>query len=150
MLLILAIMTVHSLAEGVGLGVSFGSGGGGDSGSSGSEGRQQGQGQQGGHGFGLFISAALAMHNVPEGLAVRGEEGGGRSLYGRFRRPFTLLPTPVLLLLPAPPSSDLHRPRAAGRASGRGGAVGRPHVAAAAAHGPARLPVRPGARPCSL
>jgi zinc transporter ZupT len=48
-LLIITVMTLHSLAEGVGLGVSFGSG----------------------HAsFGPFISAALAVHNAPEGLLI--------------------------------------------------------------------------------
>ena len=41
-------MTLHSFAEGVGLGVSFG----------------------GGDDFGLFMSAAIAVHNIPEGLAI--------------------------------------------------------------------------------
>ena len=47
-LLILGIMTAHSFAEGVGVGVSF----------SGSE------------GLGTYITTAIAFHNVPEGLAV--------------------------------------------------------------------------------
>lgn len=48
MIMILGIMTVHSFAEGIGVGVSFG-----DS-----------------HTFGAFISIAIAIHNIPEGLAI--------------------------------------------------------------------------------
>ncbi len=48
MLLIVGIMTVHSFAEGVSVGVSYG-----DSNT-----------------FGAFISFAIAVHNIPEGLAI--------------------------------------------------------------------------------
>lgn len=47
-LLIMVVMTVHSFAEGIGVGVSFG----------------------GGESFGRLITAAIAIHNIPEGLAI--------------------------------------------------------------------------------
>ncbi|HKL39705.1 MAG TPA: ZIP family metal transporter [Cryomorphaceae bacterium] len=47
-LMIVGVMTIHSFAEGVGVGVSFG----------------------GGEEFGTYISAAIAIHNIPEGLAI--------------------------------------------------------------------------------
>jgi ZIP family zinc transporter len=45
---VIAVMTVHSFAEGVGVGVSFG----------------------GGAELGVFITAAIAIHNIPEGFAI--------------------------------------------------------------------------------
>lgn len=47
-LLIVGVMTLHSFAEGIGVGVSFGDG----------------------TTFGRVISLAIAVHNVPEGLAI--------------------------------------------------------------------------------
>jgi zinc transporter ZupT len=46
--LVLGVMTLHSFAEGLGVGVSFG----------------------GEAGFGLFIAFAIAVHNIPEGIAI--------------------------------------------------------------------------------
>jgi len=48
--LIIAVMTAHSFAEGVGVGVAYG-----DATNS---------------GLGTFITAAIAIHNIPEGLAI--------------------------------------------------------------------------------
>ncbi len=47
-ILLMGVMTVHSITEGVGLGVSFG----------------------GGAELGLLITIVIALHNVPEGLAI--------------------------------------------------------------------------------
>lgn len=47
-LFIVGVMTLHSFAEGIGVGVSFGDG----------------------STFGTFISLAIAVHNIPEGLAI--------------------------------------------------------------------------------
>ena len=45
--LIMCVMTLHSLSEGIGIGVSYGS-----------------------HSLGSFISLTMAMHNIPEGVAI--------------------------------------------------------------------------------
>jgi len=47
-LLIVGIMTLHSFTEGISVGVSF----------------------SGGQDLGLFITTAIAVHNIPEGLAI--------------------------------------------------------------------------------
>ena len=47
-ILIVAVMTVHSFSEGVGVGVAYG----------------------GGAALGIFITLAIAIHNIPEGLAI--------------------------------------------------------------------------------
>lgn len=47
-LLVVGVMTAHSFAEGIAVGVSFG----------------------GEAAFGIFITVAIAIHNIPEGLAI--------------------------------------------------------------------------------
>jgi zinc transporter ZupT len=75
-LLILGIMTAHSFAEGVGVGVSF----------------------AGSEGLGAFITTAIAFHNVPEGLAIalvlvpRGTVVWKAGLWAIF----TSLPQPIM------------------------------------------------------
>ncbi len=77
-LLILGIMTAHSFAEGVGVGVSF----------------------AGSEGLGAFITTAIAFHNVPEGLAIalvlvpRGSPVWKAGLWAIF----TSLPQPIMAL----------------------------------------------------
>lgn len=75
-LLILGVMTAHSFAEGVGVGVSYG----------------------GGEKLGVFITLAIAVHNIPEGLAIslvlipRGTPLWQASLWSIF----TSLPRPLM------------------------------------------------------
>jgi zinc transporter, ZIP family len=75
-LLIVGVMTAHSAAEGVGVGASFG-----DSGA-----------------FGLLIAAAIALHNVPEGLAISLVlvPRGARIRTAAWWSVFSSLPQPVL------------------------------------------------------
>lgn len=78
MLMIVGIMTVHSFAEGVGVGVSFG-----ESSS-----------------FGSFIAIAIAIHNIPEGLAIslilipRGTTVRNAALWSIF----SSLPQPIMAI----------------------------------------------------
>jgi zinc transporter, ZIP family len=75
-ILIVGVMTVHSFAEGIGVGVSFG------------ETTE----------FGAFISLAIAVHNVPEGLAIalvlvpQGEPVWKAALWSIF----SSLPQPIM------------------------------------------------------
>lgn len=75
-LLIIGVMTAHSFAEGVGVGVSFG-----------------GTGELAG-----FISTAIAVHNIPEGLAIalvlvpRGATVLAAAMWGIF----SSLPQPLM------------------------------------------------------
>lgn len=85
-MLIVGIMTVHSFAEGIGVGVSFGES----------------------ETFGGFISAAIAVHNIPEGLAIslvlipRGVKiwhAAGWSIFSSLPQP--LLAVPAFLFVEA-------------------------------------------------
>src|SRR5918911_1384889 len=83
-LLIVGVMTLHSFTEGVGVGVSFG----------------------GGEGFGIFITLAIAVHNIPEGLAIslvlvpRGVGVGRAALWSVFSSlPQPLMAVPAFLFV---------------------------------------------------
>jgi ZIP family zinc transporter len=83
-LLIVGIMTAHSAAEGVGVGVAYG----------------------GGRELGDFITIAIALHNVPEGLAIalimvpRGSTVTKAALWSIFSSlPQPLLAVPAFLFV---------------------------------------------------
>ena len=85
MLLIVGVMTVHSFAEGVGVGVSWGDG----------------------NAFGVLISAAIAVHNIPEGLAIslvlipRGTsvwKAAGWSVFSSVPQPIMAVPAFLFVL----------------------------------------------------
>ena len=86
MLLIVGVMTIHSFAEGIGVGVSYGDGA----------------------TFGAFISAAIAIHNIPEGLAIslvlipRGTKvwrAAGWSVFSSVPQPLMAVPAFLFVLV---------------------------------------------------
>lgn len=83
-LLIVGVMTLHSFAEGIGLGVAYG----------------------GGETLGAFITLAIAIHNIPEGLAIslvlvpRGASPWKAGLWSIFSSlPQPLMAVPAFLLV---------------------------------------------------
>jgi zinc transporter ZupT len=83
-LLIVGVMTLHSFAEGIGVGVAYG----------------------GGQSLGTFITLAIAIHNIPEGLAIslvlvpRGSTPGKAALWSIFSSlPQPLMAVPAFLLV---------------------------------------------------
>jgi zinc transporter ZupT len=84
MLLVVGIMTLHSFTEGVSVGVSF----------------------SGGLDLGLFITTAIAVHNIPEGLAIslvlipRGTSPGRPAWWSIFSSlPQPLMAVPAFLFV---------------------------------------------------
>jgi len=84
MVLVVGVMTVHSFAEGMGVGVSYGDG----------------------SRFGDFIALSIAIHNIPEGLAIslvlipRGTSVAKASLWSVFSSiPQPLVAVPAYLFV---------------------------------------------------
>ena len=86
MLLIVGVMTVHSFAEGIGVGVSWG----------------------GGEALGSLINLAIAIHNIPEGLAIslvlipRGTStlrAAGWSVFSSLPQPLLAVPAFMFVLV---------------------------------------------------
>jgi zinc transporter, ZIP family len=84
--LVVGVMTIHSLAEGIGVGVSFGTGA----------------------AFGLLVALAIGVHNIPEGLAIslvlvpRGSSVASAALWSIFSSlPQPLLAVPSFLFVSA-------------------------------------------------
>jgi ZIP family zinc transporter len=85
-LMIVGVMTVHSFSEGVGVGVSFG----------------------GGQELGTLITLAIAVHNIPEGLAIslvlvpRGSSAwraGAWSIFSSLPQPIMAVPAYLFVTL---------------------------------------------------
>jgi zinc transporter, ZIP family len=76
--MLVAVMTVHSMAEGIGVGVAFG----------------------GGDSLGFLTALAIGVHNIPEGLAISLVlvPRGVSVLHAAGWSVFTSLPQPVLAL----------------------------------------------------
>ncbi len=86
MLVIVGLMTMHSFTEGIGIGVSFGSD----------------------EAFGIVIAIAIAIHNIPEGLAIslvlipRGVSVGRAGAWSIFSSlPQPLMAVPAFLFVEA-------------------------------------------------
>lgn len=86
MLLIVGVMTVHSFAEGIGVGVSYGDG----------------------QTLGNLITTAIAIHNIPEGLAIslvlipRGQsvwQAAGWSIFSSLPQPLMAVPAFLFVLM---------------------------------------------------
>jgi ZIP family zinc transporter len=130
-LMIVGVMTAHSTAEGVGVGVSFGDG----------------------RAFGLLIAVAIAVHNIPEGLAIslvlvpRGVSVRRAAAWSVF----SSLPQP-LLAVPAFLFVETFRsllPAGLGFAAGAMGWLAVTHLVPEAVRGSARLRVAAVALPAA-